>query len=265
MFRQMAAAAVCVAALSGPAIAADAKDPLVRARALYNEGQFDAAIVAADEARRNPLRASSADLIAARAYLERYRAGQAETDLITARERLRRISPQQFTDNERLEFVVGLGQALYFDDASGAAALVFGSVLEGATELPAASREHIVDWWATALDRDARPRPDIDRQGIYQRIRDRMSAELSLNPGNAAALYWAAAAARSQGDLQAAWDAAQAGWAWAPLAEERAEKLRQDLDELVTRAIIPERARRIGQPVETLTAEWDAFKEKWRP
>ncbi len=100
------------------------------------------------------------------------------------------------------EFVVGLGQALYFDNASGAAAQVFGSVLEGAKELAPASREHIVDWWLPRSIATAKPRPEIERQGIYQRIRDRMSAELALHTGNAAALYWAAAAARSQGTFR---------------------------------------------------------------
>jgi len=54
--------------------AADPKDPLAHARTLYNQRQFDAAIAAADvEGRRTPDRADSADLIVARAYLERGR------------------------------------------------------------------------------------------------------------------------------------------------------------------------------------------------
>lgn len=243
--------------------AADVKDPLVRARMLYNDGQFDDAIVAADEARKDALKAGSADLIAARAYLERYRTAAAEIDLATARERLRRVDAERFTASERLEFLVGVGQTLYFDGSSGASALVFASVLDAPVELPAEGRERVLDWWATALDRDSRPRPDIERQGVYQRIRDRMALELAAGPGNASALYWAAAAARAQGDLQAAWDAAQAAWVRAILAGGRAARLRTDLEELVTRAIIPERARVLGAPAETLSADWSAFKQKW--
>lgn len=255
------AAAAWLAA--APAWAADTKDPLARARALYNDGQYDAAIAAADEAKRIPERAGSADLIAARAYLERFRTAAAEVDLINARNRLRGLNAERFTANERLEFLVGLGETLYFDGSSGASALVFASVLDGAGELPAPARERVLDWWATALDRDARPRPDIERQGIYQRIRDRMALEAAAVPGNAAALYWAAAAARAQGDLQAAWDAAQAAWARALLAGDRTARLRADLDELVSRAIVPERARILAQPPETLAADWEAFKERW--
>ena len=57
---------------------------------------------------------------------------------------------------------------------------------------------------------------------MYQRIRERMQSELSTIPASAAASYWISAAARGQGDLQGAWEAAQAGWVRAPLAGDRA-------------------------------------------
>src|SRR5271167_4534368 len=41
------------------ASAAEPKDPLARARLLYNDRQFDAAVAAAEEARRAPERADS--------------------------------------------------------------------------------------------------------------------------------------------------------------------------------------------------------------
>ncbi len=246
-------------------IAAD-RDPLARARALYNQGQYEAALEAADEARKLPDRMHSADLIAARAYLERYRRDSSSDDLGNARERLRVIDPVRFTPNERLEFLVGLGETLYFDDASGASAVVFASVLEGPAVLAPTAREHVLDWWASALDREARPRPDIERQGIYQRVRDRMAEELAVNPGSVAALYWSVSAARGQGDLQAAWNAALAAWVRAPLAGlERGAALRQDLEELVGVAIVPERARVLATPPEALTTDWEAFKAKWGP
>ena len=52
-----------------PASAADERDQMLKARTLYNQGQFDAAIEAADRARALPELADSADLIAARASL----------------------------------------------------------------------------------------------------------------------------------------------------------------------------------------------------
>src|SRR5262245_18308255 len=107
--------------------AADPKDPLARAQALYNQRQYTAAIDAADEARRLPDRAAGADLIAARAYLERFRLNQAPEDLAGARDRLRRIDGSKFSSVERFEFLVGLGETLYLDGASGAAAVVFES------------------------------------------------------------------------------------------------------------------------------------------
>ena len=73
------------------------------------------------------------------------------------------------------------------------------------------ARERALDWWATAIDRDARPRSELERQPMYARIHERMQEELGSSPSSAVAAYWLSASARGQGDLQAAWDAAQAG------------------------------------------------------
>ena len=114
-----------------------------------------------------------------------------------------------------------------------------------------------------ALDRDTRPRPDIDRQEVYRRIRARMDDELAKRPANAAAAYWRAAAARGQGDLQSAWDAAVAAWVSAALAADGGAQLRADVDRLVTRAIVPDRAKLLGQPPQRLLADWEQFKTQW--
>src|SRR5438094_4932452 len=95
----VALALLCAGASSG--FAADSHDPLDRARTLYNQHQFDAAVSAADEARRLPQLADGADLIAARAYLERFRANSTAGDLVRARERLRRVNPEKFSQRER--------------------------------------------------------------------------------------------------------------------------------------------------------------------
>jgi len=262
MYR-LAAALVLSVSWTSATLAADSKDPLDRARALYNQRQFEAAVTAADEARKLPQQANRADLIAARAYLERFRQSSSSEDLVRARERLRAIDPEKFSLRERLEFIVGLGEALYFEGSSGAAASVFESVLVSGDDLSNDARERVLDWWASALDQDARPRPDIERQSVYQRVRDRMTLELAANPASGVAPYWTAAAARGQGDLQAAWDAAQAAWVRAPLTRDRGVTLRHDLDVLVEKAIIPERARILARPPESLMVEWEAFKAMW--
>lgn len=257
-------AVVCVVALLGATVeAADSREALNRARLAYNQRQFDEALAAVEEARRDPQRADSADLIAARAYLERFRANAVPEDLARARERLRALDPTRFSASERFELLVGLGEALYLEGATGAAAVVFESVMSPASALPAEARERVLDWWGSALDRDAQARSEIDRRAIYQRIRDRMNDELASRPDSATASYWASAAARGQGDLQGAWDAAQAGWARASLAADRGAALRGDLDRLVQQAIVPERSRMLAQPPEVILAEWDSFKARW--
>jgi hypothetical protein len=242
---------------------AAADDPLAKARQLYNQRQYDAAIEAAGQAHQTPAFADGADLIAARAYLERFRISAVADDLASARERLRRLNPERFPPRERTEYIVGLGEALYLDSAFGAAATVFDTILRSGDLLAGPAREHVLDWWATALDRDTRPRPEIDRQGVYQGMRARLEDELALHPGSGAAAYWLAAAARAQGDLQAAWDAAMAGWVRAPLAPDRGAQLRGDLDRLVTSAIVPERAKALAQPPDNIRGDWERFKERW--
>jgi len=256
----LSAALVSLAAVSAPA----ADDPLARARQLYNSQRFDEAIAAAEQARSTPARADAADLVAARAFLERYRLSSAGDDLTNARDRLRRLDPQRLASRERTEYVVGLGETLFFDGAFGAAAAVFDSVLQSRELLALDARERVLDWWASAVDREARPRPDIDRQAVYQRIRNRMEGELSSHPGSGAASYWLAAAARAQGDVQAAWDAAQAAWVRSPLASEGGAALREDLDRLVLRGIVPDRAKATAQSPDALRAQWEQFKEKWK-
>src|SRR5690242_6873733 len=157
---RFAAVIACAAELlARPARAAD--DPLAKARQLYNQQLFEAAVDAAEQARRVPGHADAADLVAARAYLERFRTSAATDDLANARLRLRRLDPIKFEPRERTEYVIGLGEALYFDGAFGAAADVFESVLRGPESIATDNRERVLEWWADALDRDARPRPDI--------------------------------------------------------------------------------------------------------
>ena len=255
---------VCVFVLLMPVAAVAADDPLVRARLLYNERKFEAAVSAAEQARLIPARADAADLVAARAYLERYRDSAASDDLTNARERLRRIVPAKFEPRERVEYIVGLGETLFFDGAYGAAAAVFDSVLKSGASVTIDSRERVLDWWATALDREAKPRPEAERHAVYQRIRARMDEELALHAGSGAASYWLAAAARAQGDLLGAWDAAQAAWVRAPLAADGGAAIRSDLDLLVLRGIVPDRARASTQPADTLRLQWEQFKERWK-
>src|SRR5687767_11618775 len=111
----------CFLLAAGSGASAQGKpDALSEARTLYNQRQFVGAVSAAERARLTPALADRADLIAARAYLERFRESMAADDLANARERLRRLDPLRFDARERTEFIVGLGEALYFDASHGA-------------------------------------------------------------------------------------------------------------------------------------------------
>lgn len=259
--------AVLAAAVLG-AVPAAAADPLAEARRLYNLGEYDEAERAAHEAARQRATADGARLVLGRIYLERYRRTGGEADLSSGREALMGVDARLLDPGERLELIIGYGEALYLEDRFGGAAELFESALDSSTMLGPAAHERLLDWWATALDRLAQSRPRDARAPVYQRVVERMEKEIALTPGSTPAAYWLAAAARGCGDVDRAWNAAVGGWVRAPLALDRGAALRADLDRLVVQAIIPERAARLGggdsqQAIAVMVAEWEAFKTSW--
>ena len=169
-------------ALVGRQAADDARSARPGAGALQPAASSTAAL-AARRKRADPRRAPTAPiLIAARAHLERFRESAAPKTSTTRATSCAASTPA-VSPRERVEFVIGLGETLYFDDRYRRGGELFDTVLEPARLSPAA-RERVIDWWASALDPDARPRPDFERQAIYQRIRDRMRLELGANPAS---------------------------------------------------------------------------------
>ena len=205
-----------------------------------------------------------------RARLERLRQTADETGLAQGRDDLRRIDASRLDERDRLELLVGLGQALYLENEFRAAAEVFTSALDNAASLGAHARDQLLDWWATSLDRHAQARPVADRPAIYDRLVTQMEQELRRDAAAASASYWLAAGLRLRGDIDRAWDAALAGWVRALMAPDRGAALRPDLDSLVRDGIAADRARRVAAPgqdadqvLAALLEEWEAFKRKW--
>jgi hypothetical protein len=253
------------------AVTAQAAEPpsLARARTLYNAADYDGAIGAAAVARRLPAAADAASLVLARAHLERFRRHADPADLASAREALTGVRNAALGPRDQVDLLIGYGQSLFFGDVFGGAAEVFETALSRGALLPARDRLMLLDWWATALDRDAQTRPPEKRGAEFDRIIVRMESELRDDPGSAPANYWLAVAARGAGDVERAWAAAVAGWVRAQLSPETTMSLRADLDRLVTQAIIPERARtrpvRDQQdPAQALRSEWELVKSQWK-
>jgi tetratricopeptide (TPR) repeat protein len=248
------------------AVAGAAPDPLATARKLYNLGEYEQALEAAREAAANPVTAASARLVIGRINLERFRTSNQSADLESARTALKALDPQTLDSRERVELLVGLAELLYVDDQFGAAAELFDPVLEASSALGPNAHDRTLDWWASALDRQAQA--STEKAPVYGRIVARMEQELRRDPGSVPAAYWLAAAARGAGDLDRAWAAASAGWIRAVAARERGVALRADLDRLVTQAIIPDRAARAPardrrQAAATMLADWEGFKKNW--
>jgi hypothetical protein len=253
------------------------RDLLATARALYNQQDLDGAIAAATKARLVVGAADAADLVLARARLERFRKTGDRTDLVAARDALVQIRPEGLAPQGRVELVVGLGEALYLDGQYGASAELFESALPrgeqgtAALKLDLPARERVLEWWATALDQEAQSRPAGYRAVTYVRILTFMQEELVRNPGSVPATYWVVAANRALGDLDGAWDAAIAGWVRAGLAGTQGAALREDLDRLVLQAVIPERVRLLADSdrereriASEMRTEWEGIKRDWK-
>ncbi len=263
-----AAIVIAMALVAGRAYAAEPQ-ALAKARALYNAADYDGAIAAAAQARAQPGAADAAALVEARAHLERYRRIPDPADLAAAREALSAIRPSVLSPRDQVDFLVGLGQSLYLGELFGAAAELFDTAIERGALLAARDRLMLLDWWATALDREAQASAPERRARLYAHMTTRMEEELRRDPGSAPANYWLAVAARGAGDLDAAWDAAVAAWVRATLGPASSSALRSDIDRLVTQALIPERARarparEQADAADALRAQWESFKQNWK-
>lgn len=268
--RSRAAAALAAALLALAPTAARAASPaseaLARARLLYNQQQYEQAIAAAEPAVAVPALADVARLVIGRASLERFRQTAAVQDLDVGRNALRQVHAAALTARDRIELLVGLGEALYLANEFGAAAELFASAIDPAPTGEA--RDTALEWWASALDRLAIGADPDAREAVYAQVVARMDAELGRDVTSAVAAYWLAAASRGAGDLERAWSAAVAGWVRAPLSGARAASLRADLDQLMQTGIIPDHAREMGgdrdQAIAALKKEWEEVKGNWK-
>jgi hypothetical protein len=242
---------------------------LAKARTLYNAANYDGAIDAAAVARRQPPWADAAALVIARSHLERYRQNADAKDLVAAREAFVTIKFSALMARDQVDFIIGLAQSLYLSEVFGPSAELFQTALTRSSLLGPRDKQLLLDWWATAMDRDAQTRPADRRRVVFERIATRMEEELRQDPGSAVANYWLAVALRGTGDIERAWHVAIAGWVRSTLSPETAGELRADLDRLVMQALIPERSRLMAtrdpqEAVTALRAEWELLKQQWK-
>jgi hypothetical protein len=259
---------LCFLALAPLAWAAEPPS-LAKARTLYNSANYEGAIDAAAVARRQPAYADAAALVMARSYLERYRQNADAKDLVAARETFVTIKASALNPRDQVDLIIGIGQALYLGEIFGASANLFETALSRSSLLGARDRMTLLDWWATALDREAQSRPVDRRRVVFERIGARMDEELRQDPGSWVANYWLAVALRGAGDVEGAWHAAIAAWVRSTLSPETTAELRADLDRLVMQALVPERSRVMAvrdpqEAVSALRAEWELLKQQWK-
>jgi hypothetical protein len=264
---RLALALVC--ALLTPALAHATRAELAKARNLYNDRQFDDAITVATAARRTPEVADSATIVLARAHLERYRERADPADLSAARVALGMVRTTSLNARDQVELLLALGQSLFLEDDFGAAAEMFESGLTRAAGEGPDLSEAMLEWWGSAIERQAGAMPRERRTAAFTRLAERMSAELSRNPTSPAASYWTVVALRGAGAVERSWDAAVAAWVRARLVGARAPAVRADLDRLVLQGVIPDRVSHLplderAAAESQLKADWELVKEKWK-
>jgi tetratricopeptide (TPR) repeat protein len=255
-----------------PAAGLAAQSPradLAKARVYYNQRRFEEAIAMAKAARRSPETSEPAAIVIARSHLERYRERADPSDLGAAREILGSIRSDGLDARDQVEMVLALGESLFLEDDFGAAAEMFESGLDRAVETDPGLADAMLEWWGSALERQAGNLPREPRVATFRRLSERARKELARNPASAGATYWTVVALRGEGELERAWDAAVAGWVRARLIGDRAPNLRADLDRLVLQGIVPDRVRHMAQDQRAsaesqLKADWELVKEKWK-
>ena len=172
MDRRCALAAALVILFGGaPALAQRAE--LAKARSAYNEQRFDEAVEAALVAQKFPATSDAATLVLSRAYLERYRQRANPTDLAAARSQLGNVRVSNIDARDHLDFLMALGETLFFEENYGAAAELFESGLDGAIAQGPTTGEAMLDWWGSAVERQADGLEREPRERLFAHLRER--------------------------------------------------------------------------------------------
>ena len=100
------------------------------------------------------------------------------------------------------------------------------SLLTSPGDLTPEARERVLDWWASALDREARPRPDIERQAVLSPAHRRRWAPSWGRDSDGASASSSSRRARSGSVTPSGVGAAIAGWSRAARPPIRAAALR---------------------------------------
>src|SRR5207253_3959851 len=135
---------------------AAAQNDLAAARRLYNGGLFEQAIAAAQHSRESSRLPSATALIVARSRLERFRTLQDPRELDRARAELAAVNPAQLGSQERMEWQMGLGEALLLDNQPGPASEILSTLVPSTRpRLTSVENEKLLEWLAVSVSRFA--------------------------------------------------------------------------------------------------------------
>ena len=166
---------------------------------------------------------------------------------------LRAVDSRALDQSERIELQVGLAALLYYEDRFGAAAELLEPVVDSSATLAPDAHERALDWWATALDRQAQAQPAGERATSISGSPNGWSSSCGAIPDRAPRTTgWPRPRAAPATSI-APGRRRPPGWIRASLAPDGGVALKADLDRLVTTAIIPDRAARLPPREQALT------------
>jgi hypothetical protein len=258
-----------VAVLFAASVEAAEPPSLIKARDLYNAGDYSGAIAAAAEARRQADWADTAAVVQGRAYLERFRQGADPEDLAAGIQALQSVRPPKLAPRDYVDLLVGFGQYSYLAGQFPLAGQLFDTALAQGFLLTGSERLRLLEWWVNALNQSAQTRPADRRTMVFGQMMSRMEEEIRRDAANPVANYWLPVAARGIGDIELAWDVAMAGWVRSSLSPDTASDVRRDLDDFVTKVLIPERVLARGsrdspEATKAMLSEWEQLKQQWK-
>ena len=213
-------------------------------------------------AQKTPATADSATVVLARAHLERYRERANPDDLSAARVALGTVRVSNLDTRDHVDFLMALGEALFFEDDYGAAATLFESGIDRAIAQGTETGEAMLEWWGSAVERHADgARARRPRQRVQALARADERASCREIPDRPRPRTSSSSATRGSGEPIEAWNAAIAGWVRARMAGARSASCAPISTSSCSKASFPIAFNRwpptgAPRPNRTLRAEW---------
>ena len=192
------------------------------------------------------------------------------SDLSAAREALGTVRAASLDERDQLELLLALGESLFLEDDFGAAAEILESGLDARRQRRRSSPKSMLEWWGSAVERQASGLAPEPRRRAFARLVDRMQGELAqiADVGGRQLLDRRRPARRRRVDARVGRGGCRLG-ARAADRRPRASRSAPTSTSWSLQGVIPDRVRHIAQDQRAaaesqLKADWELVKERWK-